>query len=55
MIIPSLFYYDPTSMEEEEGGDEPVYFEEALNHQQVHAFFTQPTFSHFSPFSLGPL
>ena len=61
LIIPSLFYYDPTSMEEEEGGNEPVYFEEALNHQQVHAFFSQPTFSHFftwpnfSPFSLGPL
>ena len=40
-------------MEEEEGGDEPVYFEEALNHQQVHAFFTQPTFSHFHLFHLA--
>ena len=36
IITPSLFYYDPTSMEEEEGdGEEPVYFEEALDHQQV--------------------
>ena len=36
IITPSLFYYDPTSMEEEEeDGDEPVYFEEALDHQQV--------------------
>merc|ERR1712130_702476 len=31
----SLFYYDPTSVEEEEeDGNEPVYFEEALDHQQ---------------------
>ena len=44
-------------MEEEEDGNEPVYFEEALNHQQVHTFSTFSHFllSSFFPFSLSPI